>query len=970
MASNEQTRGDDDRETDTTAFFEENQSIPLTPQSPSFFERSAGDDGALDQAATVKDFGPRSLPIQFGNYTLIEVVGEGGAGIVFKAKPDPNHASANSFEIVAMKLIRPEIIASQKAAKRFEKESRLHAEVNSPYIPRFLEYGCERGFHYIASEFVDGVGLDKVINLLKTFPAKQSLRIAADLLKALAALHLNGVIHRDVKPGNVLISLSEGRKPASEFSFEDFEIAKLTDFGLARHIEQSESLAMTRQRTMLGTPLYMAPEQNYESRTVDERADIYSVGVTLYQMLTGRPPFDADDATELAELHRVEHPKPLTLVREGTSEAVNNIVMKALEKEPSLRYQDASEMLADVEKVLDDQPIGLRLYPETPDKFHPAVRGYDFQWTLNATTKELWPLVSDTDRFNQAIGLPAPTFSYDHSGSQRKIFASANFNGMKVRWREHPFQWILEREMSVLREFESGPFEWVTSTVELHPLAGNRTRLIHCFQVKPRGWFGKLMTPIQFNFMTKRSLNRVYAQLEEIANDKSCGYACDVSFSKPIKLSPAQQKLLMGRQEELATHVSNRKLTLEFAEFLGTVSDAFAARIRPIPLAEKLNCSLEESLQICLRGVEVGLVNMSWDVICPVCRISASNVSSLTRVQGHSHCEVCNLDFEVDFSKSVEVIFSVHPEIRQIELKTYCIGGPFHAPHVIAQNRLLANQFVDVGTVFAPGNYEICGPQIIQQTAIKVRQDAIASRAEVVIGGVSATQLPDLQPGAACIHIENESQSEILVRLEQAADREASVTAATACQLPLFRQLFPAETVEPAGLIDLSNVYLLAIKLLDAEALIERVGEIQVREYWTQLQTELFPESPDGEVIECTHESLLIKFNVFDQLTETLNSILSLKNPQGLPVEQCCFAISSGEIMTGSQTNQPVAFGKTIREIKRTLSNVTQCSVVLPSNLYQMIASSDSISDDAPIRAFRTSGNEDDKGMIHLKNPE
>ncbi|MFK7769076.1 MAG: protein kinase [Mariniblastus sp.] len=970
MSSNNETRGDDQVDRPFENWDEQTQCSSPTPQSPSFFDQTNAIDDGVELAASAKVFDVKNLPIEFARYTLIELVGEGGAGLVFKAKPDPGHEVAKGHNVVAVKLIRPEIMASPKAAKRFEKESRLHAEVDSPYVTKHLEFGCEQGVHFIASEFVAGVGLDEIIEQLETLPVENSLRIATDLLQALTALHENDVIHRDVKPGNVIASLRGFELSTEKPSIEDYEIGKLTDFGLARHIEQSESLAMTRQQTLLGTPLYMAPEQYYESRSVDARADIYSVGVTLYQMLAGCPPFEADEAMTLAEMHRVERPRPLTFVREGISEAVNSIVMKALEKEPALRYQNAFEMLADVQRVLDGTPTSLRLYPETPDASDPSVRRYKFEWNLDATTKQLWPLVSDTDRFNQAIGLPAPRFSYDHSGGERKIFAEASFNGMKVRWQEHPFQWIVEREMSVLREFDAGPFKWVTSTVELHPLAGNRTRLIHRFQVKPRGWFGKMMTPIQFNVMTKRSLNRVYNQLEKIATDTSCGYACDVAFLQPVRLNSKQNRILSRRVEELASAVSNRNLAKEFANFLGSVADPLAARIRPIPLSQKLSCSLDESLQLCLRGVEVGLLNMSWDVICPVCRIAAGNVSSLSRIKGHGNCDVCNLEFEIDFSKSVEVIFSAHPEIRLIELKTYCIGGPYHAPHVLAQNRLLANQYVDVGTAFAPGKYKICGPQLTQQPEVSILESAISSRAEFFIGASVPSTLPDLQPGASCIHVENQSDVEVLFRLEQSSERVDSLTAATASHHPLFQKLFPQEVVEPEELVDLSSVYLLAIKHLNMDALIDKVGEIQVRDYWTRLQKQFPTESADCEVVECMHDSVLVSFGVLEALLESLSSVLSAEDSFGIPIAECCFAINSGEIMIGSQANQPVAFGKTVRATKQMLADVTDSSIVLPFGLYDMISASDSAPSKSLPREFVRTEKDASTTLVHLVRGE
>ena len=943
MSSNK-PKSDDDTSSEPANWDHSTHAEQPTLQSPASFENQNPTQSGFELADSFKNVDTSILPIEFGNYQLLEVVGQGGAGIVFRAKPIPNHKPAEGFEVVAVKLIRAEIMASPQAVKRFEKEARLQAEVDSPYVTRCLEFGREQGTYFIVSEFVDGAGLNEVVNQLSSLPDSQSLRVIADVLKALTAMHLSGVIHRDIKPGNIIAKFHQCKKGTEPFSFDNFEIAKLTDFGLARHIEQSESLAMTRQKTLLGTPLYMAPEQHFESRAVDARADIYSVGVTLYQMLSGRLPFESSEIMELAEMHRVERPKPLTLIRQGTSEAVNNVVLKALEKDPNLRYQNAFEMLADVQRILDHQPTSIRLYPETPDAFHAAVKNYDFEWILNATPKQLWPLVADTDRFNRAIGLPAVEFTFDHAGGKRRIFAEAKFNGLKVRWREHPFQWICEREMSVLREFEAGPFEWVTSTVELHPLAGQKTRLIHRFQVKPRGLFGKLMTPIQFNFMTKRSLNRVYPRLEQIANDQSCGFACDVSFARAPQLTAAQRKFLERRSDKLGQSIGNVALAQNFSELLATVADPFAVRIRPIPLAEKLSCSRDESLGLCLAGVEAGLLEMAWDVICPVCRIAASNVSSLEKVESHSQCQVCDLEFEVDFSKSVEAIFGVHPEIRLIERKTFCIGGPYHAPHVLAQNRLLSQQHVDVGAEFSTGTYEVRGPQLDAHADISVNEKALAHRIELTFGNSDPPGWPDLQTGQGCIHIVNDSDVEILVRLEQKSDRGDAITAASASRHPMFKKLFPSEFKSVRHLVELTNVYLLGIKHCDAESLLDQVGDIQVREIWNQVQA-LFPtdQITGCSIVECTHEQLVVSFGLLEDLLTSLQQLTSVDvDVFGLDINDCCFAINSGAVMVGLQANQPATFGKTVRYCKSLLFGREAGILSLTNEVYSLLESSES----------------------------
>ena len=926
MSSNEQNRGDAEQpKKDLHLVTNVHSNLTFdsdkTPNSPSFFEYCTEEKLWLRSGANSEGFSPDVLPLDFANYKLVKKLGEGGAGIVFLATPNPSHSLFSEYESVALKMIRPEIVANPRAVQRFEKESRLHAEVESPFVTKHLEFGTEQGSYFIASEFAQGISLDRAIEKLSKLPAKTSLRIIVDLLKALAAMHSAGLIHRDVKPANIMAGFQNLDADEEEIELGEFVIAKLTDFGLARHVEQSQSLAMTRQQTLLGTPVYMAPEQHFESRRVDARADIYSVGVTLYQMLAGHPPFDSEETIELAEMHRVERPMPLTIARPGTSEGINNLVMKALEKDPDLRYQDAREMLADVERILADQPISLRMYPETPDAFHPAVKCYDFQWELDADVKQLWPLVSDTDRFNRALGLPAPNFNYDHSGDRLKVFADVKFKGMKFRWREHPFQWICEREMSVLREFESGPFEWLASTVELHPMAGRRTRLIHRFQIKPRGWFGKLFTSFQFGVATKRSLDKVYRGLENIANDTSCGYTCDFSFGASPKFSNAQAEILEDRVGRLAREVGNRQLAKELGDYLKRVADPASVRIRPFELGLRLDCTKDQSLQICFAGVKVGLLNLSWDIICPVCRIAADNTSSLEKIESHTHCKVCNIQFETSFSQSVEAIFGVHPEIRDVELKTYCIGGPYHAPHVLAQNRLLANQHVDVGVVLKKGQYEVTGPQLGQQWMVEVEDDGPTSRAAFIIGKESDGKVAAIGSGQACLAVDNQSSLEVLVRLEQASSKGDALTADVASRHPLFRELFPAEVITVEHLVGLSNVYLLAIRHTKADELVDQIGDMQVRENWNQMQKLFSAGRGECKIVECTHESLIASFGLLDDLLKALLSLVAVEaGGVAIPMSECCFAICAGEVMTGISANQPSTFGKTVRDTKKILA--------------------------------------------------
>ena len=402
------------------------------------------------------------------------------------------------------------------------------------------------------------------------------------------------------------------------------------------------------------------------------------------------------------------------------------------------------------------------------------------------------------------------------------------------------------------------------------------------------------------------------------------------------------------RVEQLGQSINNVSLARELGQFIRRVADPLVARIRPLTLPPKLSCTQDQALQACYTGIEVGLLNLSWDIICPVCRVAADNFSSLKQIDSHVHCEVCNLEFQPSFADSVEAIFSVHPEIRSVELKTYCIGGPYHAPHVLAQNRLLASQQVDVGVVLREGRYGISGPQLNSPVELDVGDDAVSNRAEFVIGGDADAKLPTLRSGNACVSFKNQTEMEVLVRLEQRASRDGALSATVASQHSLFKKLFPSDVKTVEQLVGLSKAYLLALRHTEADALLDRDGDIQVRENWAKLQQVVPAEQAGCRIVECTHESLIASFDKLEDLLGVLLVLLAdSQEGSAIPIEECCFAILLGEVMTGTAANQPMTFGKTVRRSKKLLVELSANELAMPHDVFKMLQHTELVTGEA-----------------------
>ncbi len=252
-----------------------------------------------------------------GRYEVIEEVGRGGMGRVYKV------FDQKIKETVALKLINPEIGLNEKAIERFRNELRFARKISHRHVCRLYDLG-ETGFtHFITMEYVEGEDLKRFIKKSGQLTPAKAVSIARQVCEGLAEAHRLGVIHRDLKPQNIMID-RDGN-------------ARIMDFGIARFLEGD---GVTASGVMMGTPEYTSPEQN-ELREVDKRADIYSLGVILFEMVTGRVPFEGETPLSIAMKHKSETPRNPRELNPHVSAALADVIIRCLEKDRKKRYQSA-----------------------------------------------------------------------------------------------------------------------------------------------------------------------------------------------------------------------------------------------------------------------------------------------------------------------------------------------------------------------------------------------------------------------------------------------------------------------------------------------------------------------------------------------------------------------------------------------------------------------------------------------------
>ena len=269
-----------------------------------------------------------SNKLLLGRYEIIEKIGEGGMAVVYKAKD----RLLNRY--VAIKILRPEFVKDEQFVENFRKESQAAAGLSHPNIVNVYDVGKEGNIHFIVMELIDGKPLSQVIDEKGRLDYKEAISIARQVASALSLAHKNQIIHRDVKPHNILIT-STGT-------------AKLADFGIARAVSKA-SIAEGSEKIM-GSVHYFSPEQA-RGAYVDERSDIYSLGIVLYEMLTGKVPFDGDNPISIALMH-INDPMPSVSSQvPGIPPQLEKVIEKATDKYQSNRYKTADEMIEDLDNI-------------------------------------------------------------------------------------------------------------------------------------------------------------------------------------------------------------------------------------------------------------------------------------------------------------------------------------------------------------------------------------------------------------------------------------------------------------------------------------------------------------------------------------------------------------------------------------------------------------------------------------------
>lgn len=499
---------------------------------------------------------------------------------------------------------------------------------------------------------------------------------------------------------------------------------------------------------------------------------------------------------------------------------------------------------------------------------------YRWQWQLKSSPAELWPYVADTQRFNQATNLPAINFTEEplDTGGSRRIGQTSKL-GISVEYEDYPFEWVKEQWFSNLRVFERGPLARTHAKLMLEPNSAG-TLLKYHVQVTPANLMGFLGIFYQFGWEMQRNFERVFKQIDDALQNK-----VEQPFSlKAASLNGAAQTRLKKLIQALVSQGHELRWAQKLADLLTTQADVNLAQIRPYVLADDWQAPRRTILEMFLSAAKLGLLNMRWDLLCPLCRGAKFTAGSLDEVRKGVHCPTCNINFEANFSENVELTFIPHPQIRAVSDDSYCIGGPMVTPHILVHQILQPNETRTLPQVnLKTGGYRLRTQRPGVETWITLGQEnecpatglSIVAGDQTIHGAVQSAppqnhqvDSPQGDDPTIKLTITNNADTPQRIFVEQSAWYTDAVTAAQATSLQHFRDLFSDAVLRPGEEIGIQGMTILFSDLVGSTAMYNRWGDAPsyalVRDQFSFLQR--IVREHDGAIVKTIGDAIMAAF--------------------------------------------------------------------------------------------------------------
>lgn len=487
---------------------------------------------------------------------------------------------------------------------------------------------------------------------------------------------------------------------------------------------------------------------------------------------------------------------------------------------------------------------------------------YRWEYEFQSSPEELWTLVADTNRFNHDAGLPAVTFRSDGDDAEPPRNARRRlrlrWHGIETAWEEEPFEWLRPHRFSVVRRYAGGPIAEVRVRADLTPRDGGGTHLTYQVSARPRNIVGSILIPLQIGRRAAKKFSALLRRYDRLAGRAGEESSAEMTGGRGVTI---KRDGLPAVERALSEQGASAELYERLLKTVEAGDDLAVARLRPYVLADRWRAPRREVLTLCLLATRAGLLDLRWDVLCPLCRGAEQSSARLADVRADAHCDACNIDYTANFDRSVEVTFRPNPSVRAVDVRQYCVGGPQVTPHIVAQQLLAPGATRTLAPALEEGRYRLRTMSLPGGRALVVAPDGDH---EVTLPAYASGWPGDESRLAArsTIRLENRTDAEQLFILERTAWSDQAATAADVTALQVFRDLFASEALRPGEQISVGSLTVLFTDLRSSTSLYREIGDAvafgAVMNHFDVLRREIAAEG--GALIKTIGDAVMAVF--------------------------------------------------------------------------------------------------------------
>jgi class 3 adenylate cyclase len=495
---------------------------------------------------------------------------------------------------------------------------------------------------------------------------------------------------------------------------------------------------------------------------------------------------------------------------------------------------------------------------------------YVWEYDFHHPPEQVWSFVADTNRFNMLVGLPAVEFLADEDEINLNNRRRLRFTrlGQQIEWEEEPFEWVRPSRYGVVRRYLRGPVAEMRVQVTLTPRDG--THLVYELTARPRNLLGRLAIPAQIGVISKRQFKRAFELYNRSQNYEESSL---VHTQEIFNFTPEAEARIERTRGELTARKIDAKFIERLIETVKRADEITLARLRPRVLADEWQTDRRATLELCLYATRAGLLELRWELLCPLCRGANESHETLGEVNSQVHCDSCRIDYTIDFDRSVEITFRPNPAIRKIELQQFCTGGPEVTPHIIAQQLLRAGERRTLNMQLETGSYRIRSPQMAADTFLTIEESG-TKEATFAAEDNRWTTSESVISTSPIVTLINETASEQLFIFERTRWSDRATTASEVTSLQIFRDLFSREALRPGEQIRVGQITILFTDLRDSTRYYREAGDApafgKVMTHFDVLRACIAEH--DGAIIKTIGDAVMA---VFQNPAQSLSAVIA-----------------------------------------------------------------------------------------------